>query len=199
MSGIASACAALVAWIALARVAFVILGLLRQAIRTRRTLTTRWGWVETLEAPEPFLLGIAVFLLCFRLSEPSAVNAGTSLAVLGALLAVAGAVITAWAMATIPSLSAGHYVLPGQEVTASGPYARLRHPMYFAVFLIWLGLAAAFASLVTFLVAILYVIPVYWIYARSEERMMLEQFGEPYRTYQTRTGMLFPKLKRSHA
>jgi protein-S-isoprenylcysteine O-methyltransferase Ste14 len=199
MPGIASGCAALVAWIALARVAFVILGLLRQAIRTRRTLTTRWGWVETLEAPEPFLLGIAVFLLYFRLPDLSGLNAGIPLAVFGALLAVAGAVITVWAMATIPSLSAGHYVLPGQKVTASGPYARLRHPMYFAVFLIWLGLAAAFASLATFLVAILYVIPGYWMYARSEERMMLEQFGEPYRTYQARTGMLFPKLKKAGA
>jgi protein-S-isoprenylcysteine O-methyltransferase Ste14 len=199
MSSVASACAALAAWIALTRVAFVILGLLRQAIRTRRTLTTRWGWVETFEAPEPFLLGIATFLLYFGSSEPSAVNAQPALAALGAILAVAGALITAWAMATIPSLSAGHYVLPGQEVVASGPYARLRHPMYFAVFLIWLGLAVAFASLATFLVAILYVIPAYWMYARAEERMMLEQFGEPYRTYQARTGMLFPKLKRSRA
>jgi protein-S-isoprenylcysteine O-methyltransferase Ste14 len=198
MSGIASGCATLVAWIAMARVAFVILGLFRQAIRTRRTLTTRWGWVETLEAPEPFLLGIAVFLLYFRSSQPSAVAAAAPLTVLGALLAVPGALITAWAMATIPTLSAGHYVLPGQEVMASGPYARLRHPMYFAVFLIWLGLAAAFASLPTFLVAVLYVIPVYWAYARSEERMMLEQFGEPYRTYQARTGMLVPKLMKSH-
>jgi protein-S-isoprenylcysteine O-methyltransferase Ste14 len=199
ISTVASGCAALVAWIALARVAFVILGLLRQAIRTRRTLTTRWGWVETLEAPEPFLLGVATFLLYFGSSEPSAVNVRPPLAVLGAILAVSGALITAWAMATIPSLSAGHYVLPGQEVVASGPYARLRHPMYFAVFLIWLGLAAAFSSLSTFLVAIFYVIPGYWMYARSEERMMLEQFGEPYRRYQAKTGMLFPKLKESRA
>jgi protein-S-isoprenylcysteine O-methyltransferase Ste14 len=199
ISTVASGCAALVAWIALARVAFVILGLLRQAIRTRRTLTTRWGWVETLEAPEPFLLGVATFLLYFGSSEPSAVSVRPPLAVLGAILAVSGALITAWAMATIPSLSAGHYVLPGQEVVASGPYARLRHPMYFAVFLIWLGLAAAFSSLSTFLVAIFYVIPGYWMYARSEERMMLEQFGEPYRRYQAKTGMLFPKLKESRA
>jgi protein-S-isoprenylcysteine O-methyltransferase Ste14 len=199
MSSIASGCAALVAWIALARVTFVILGLIRQAIRTRRTLTTRWGWVETFEAPEPFLLGIATFLLYFGSSEPSAVNVRPPLAVLGAILAGAGALITAWAMATIPSLSAGHYVLPGQEVVARGPYTRLRHPMYFAVFLIWLALAVAFSSLATFLVAILYVIPGYWMYARSEERMMLGQFGEPYRTYQARTGMLLPKLKRPRA
>jgi protein-S-isoprenylcysteine O-methyltransferase Ste14 len=197
MSSVASSCAALVAWIALARVTFVILGLIRQAIRTRRTLTTRWGWIETIEAPEPFLMGIAAFLLYFGSSEASAATARPPLALLGAVLAGTGALITAWAMATIPSLSAGHYVLPGQEVVASGPYARLRHPMYFAVFLIWLALAVAFSSLATFLIAILYVIPGYWMYARSEERMMLDQFGEPYRAYQAKTGMLFPKLKRS--
>ena len=199
MSSIASACVALVAWIAFVRVAFVILGLIRQVIRTRRTVTTRWGWVETFEAPEPFLLGIATFLLYFDSSEPSAIDVRPALTILGALLAVAGGLITVWAMATIPSLSTGHYVLPGQEVVATGPYAWLRHPMYFAVFLIWLALAAAFSSLAAFLVTILYVIPGYWLYVRSEERMMLEQFGEPYRRYQARTGMLFPKLRRSPA
>jgi protein-S-isoprenylcysteine O-methyltransferase Ste14 len=65
--------------------------------------------------------------------------------------------------------------------------------------LLWLALAAAFSSLAAFLVTILYVIPSYWLYVRSEERMMLEQFGEPYQTYQARTGMLFPKLRRSGA
>jgi protein-S-isoprenylcysteine O-methyltransferase Ste14 len=197
MSSIASVCVALVAWIALARVIFVILGFVRQAIRTRRALTTRWGWVESFEAPEPFLMGIASYLLYFNSPEPFAASSAVPLAVLGAILAAAGALITMWAMATIPSLSTGHYVLPGQEVVARGPYASLRHPMYLAVFLIWLALATAFSSLATFLVTILYVIPAYWLYVRSEERMMVEQFGEPYRTYQAKTGMLFPKLGRA--
>jgi protein-S-isoprenylcysteine O-methyltransferase Ste14 len=65
--------------------------------------------------------------------------------------------------------------------------------------LIWLALATAFSSLATFLVTILYVIPAYWLYVRSEERMMIEQFGEPYRTYQAKTGMLFPKLGRARS
>jgi protein-S-isoprenylcysteine O-methyltransferase Ste14 len=199
MSNMISACVAFVAWTALARVSFVVLGLLRQAIRTRRTLTTRWGWVESFEAPEPFLMGIATYLVYFGSPEPSSISASFPLVLLGTLLAAVGALITVWAMATIPSLSTGHYVLPGQEVVARGPYAWLRHPMYFAVFLIWLALAAAFSSLATLLVTVLYVIPAYWLYVRSEERMMFEQFGEPYRTYQAKTGALFPRLGRSHS
>jgi protein-S-isoprenylcysteine O-methyltransferase Ste14 len=190
----------LVAWIALARVVFVVLGLMRLAIRRRRTLITRWGWVESFETPEPFLMGIATYLLYFGTpSHAPASPAQVPLVLLGAILAVVGALTTAWAMATIPSLSAGHYVLPGQGVVARGPYAWLRHPMYGAVFLIWFSLAAAFSSLATFLVTILYVIPAYWLYVRSEERMMVEQFGQPYRAYQRRTGMLVPRLGRSRA
>jgi protein-S-isoprenylcysteine O-methyltransferase Ste14 len=155
--------------------------------------------VESLEAPEPFLMGMAAYLLYFGSPGPSSTSAPFPLVLLGTLLAAVGALVTTWAMATIPSLSTGHYVLPEQEVVARGPYAWLRHPMYFAVFSIWLALAAAFSSLATLLVTVLYVIPAYWLYARSEERMMLEQFGEPYRTYQAKTGALFPRLGRSHS
>jgi protein-S-isoprenylcysteine O-methyltransferase Ste14 len=196
MTSVASACAGLVAWIAAARVGYVILGLLRQALRTRRAVTTRWGWAESLEAPEPFVMAIVTYLLYFGSSEPRPANT-LPLALFGAALATAGALVTAWVMTAIPSLSAGHYVLPGQEVVVKGPYARLRHPAYLAVFLIWFGLAAAFASLAALLITLAYVIPAYWLYARSEERMMVERFGEPYRCYQQKTGMLFPRLRGS--
>lgn len=193
----ASACAGLVAWIALTRVVYVILGLVRQALRTRRTITTQWGWVETLEAPEPFVMGLATYLLYFGRPERHPIESFHALAPIGAVLAIAGMGLTAWVMIAIPSLSAGHYVLPGQQVVAKGPYAWLRHPAYLAVFLIWFGLAAAFSSLPTLLVTLLYVIPAYLLYARSEERMMREQLGEPYRVYQQRTGMFLPRLGRS--
>jgi protein-S-isoprenylcysteine O-methyltransferase Ste14 len=191
-----SACVGLVAWIASLRVIYVILGFFRQALRTRRTVTTKWGWAETFEAPEPFVMGIATYVVYFGRGEPEA-NAFVAPALLGAALATAGALLTIWVMVMIPSLSTGHYVLPGQQVVARGPYAWVRHPGYLAVFLIWFGLAFAFASLPILLVTLLYVVPAYWLYVRSEERMMLEEFGEPYRVYRERTGMFLPRLIRS--
>jgi protein-S-isoprenylcysteine O-methyltransferase Ste14 len=140
-------------------------------------------------------MGIATYLAYFGRPEPD-VDSVLPLALLGAAFATAGALITVWVMTTIPSLSTGHYVLPDQEVVARGPYAWLRHPGYLAVFLIWCGLASAFASLPILLVTLFYVIPAYWFYVRSEERMMLKQFGESYRAYRERTGMFFPRLKR---
>lgn len=78
-------------------------------------------------------------------------------------------------------------------LVTSGPYRYVRHPMYTAAVLMWLasGLIAAngFIGLgsFAFLSFALKRIP-------DEEAMMVEAFGEEYRSYQQRTGALFPKL-----
>jgi len=111
------------------------------------------------------------------------------------LLSVAGAALWLWAFATIPGLSSGHYVLPEQTLITRGPYAKIRHPIYLAVIVLWLSVAAAYASISMLVVALLYVVPAYAFYARSEEQMMVDHFGSAYRQYQQQTGMLFPRLR----
>jgi protein-S-isoprenylcysteine O-methyltransferase Ste14 len=37
-------------------------------------------------------------------------------------------------------------------------------------------------------------IPFYFLRARAEEQMMLEQFGDQYRTYMQKVGAVFPKF-----
>jgi protein-S-isoprenylcysteine O-methyltransferase Ste14 len=78
------------------------------------------------------------------------------------------------------------------RLVASGPYLRIRHPMYSAI-LLWvtsLGLVIANGWLIifAFLVAV-------YLAARvpREEQMMLERFGEKYREYMKRTGRFLPK------
>jgi protein-S-isoprenylcysteine O-methyltransferase Ste14 len=44
-------------------------------------------------------------------------------------------------------------------------------------------------------IAVLYVVPVYLLYAQSEERMMLTHFETAYQRYQRSTGMLIPRLR----
>ena len=116
------------------------------------------------------------------------------LAIGGLLLSVVGAAVWIWSFATIPSLSSGHYVLPAQALVTRGPYARVRHPIYAAVVVLWLSVASAFGSLLVLGVAVLYVLPAYWLYARAEETMMLVHFGTAYRQYQTRSGRLVPRI-----
>jgi protein-S-isoprenylcysteine O-methyltransferase Ste14 len=188
--------AELVAWIAFLRCVGVAVAIARQALRAQRAVVTKWGLIETLAAPEPFLMaGMTYALFTQNAGHQEASWMTAALVLLGILVAVMGAALWLWAFATIPGLSSGHYVLPEQTLITHGPYARVRHPIYFAVVLIWVALAAAYASIGTLAVALLYVVPAYGLYARAEERMMVEHFGSAYRQYQRETGMLFPRLR----
>jgi protein-S-isoprenylcysteine O-methyltransferase Ste14 len=73
-----------------------------------------------------------------------------------------------------------------------GLYAWIRHPQYQALALTGLGLAILWPR---FLTLVLWVVMggVYYLLARDEERRMVGQFGDQYRSYTARTGMFFPR------
>jgi protein-S-isoprenylcysteine O-methyltransferase Ste14 len=76
------------------------------------------------------------------------------------------------------------------EITTTGPYAYVRHPIYAGFLLAMLGSAVGqtFIWLVPFVV-----VGVYFTYsARREEKLMLQQFPEAYRAYMRTTKMLVP-------
>ncbi len=80
------------------------------------------------------------------------------------------------------------------ELITRGIYGAIRHPMY-ASQLLW-SLAqtlllqnwiVGFSSLIVF-------VPFYVMRVRAEEQLMLEQFGDQYRSYMQKVGGVFPKL-----
>lgn len=82
----------------------------------------------------------------------------------------------------------------GHTLITDGIYAKIRHPMYSAMFV--LGVAQTFfcqnwfvgpAYLVTF--GLLYLLRV-----RVEERMMVDRFGSEYEAYMKTTGRVMPRL-----
>jgi protein-S-isoprenylcysteine O-methyltransferase Ste14 len=84
-------------------------------------------------------------------------------------------------------------VRKGHELIKRGVYSRIRHPMYTAIFLVALAQAfllpnwlAGWSGFVSF--GLLYLVR-----APREEKMMLDFFGDQYRSYMQETGRLFPK------
>jgi protein-S-isoprenylcysteine O-methyltransferase Ste14 len=79
------------------------------------------------------------------------------------------------------------------QLITSGPYSRVRHPLYTA--LIAYGLSLALVSANWFFVAF-FILSMFGLFLRvpKEERMMLDQFGDQYRTYMQHTGRFFPKV-----
>jgi len=79
------------------------------------------------------------------------------------------------------------------HLVTTGPYSRIRHPLYTAMLGYGTGLALVTANWV-FVVFVVVVIGGLLARVPKEEQMMLEEFGEAYKCYMQRTGRFFPKL-----
>lgn len=122
-----------------------------------------------------------------------------TLAGLAALLAIASAL---FAMAAVRELgkqwSLTARVLEKHELIRSGPFARVRHPIYSALFGLLIATGIAFATPAwTAIGAIVYLVGTHWRAAR-EERLLASVFGEAYADYARRVPRLIPRLTPSH-
>lgn len=80
------------------------------------------------------------------------------------------------------------------ELIRSGPYARVRHPIYLGMLLFLFGLAVALGHWLQLVVAV----PVFVIGTRIrtklEDRLLDSQFGREFRDYASSTPSLIPRL-----
>lgn len=116
--------------------------------------------------------------------------------ILGVGLAVLSLGLLVWTHRTL-----GLYWTFKLEITSKhklvtwGPYSRIRHPMYAAILTLMFatGLIAA-----DWLILVISALNLLVVYKRidSEERMMIDHFGDEYREYMHRTRRLLPRLRR---
>lgn len=78
------------------------------------------------------------------------------------------------------------------HLVTTGPYTRIRHPLYTAMLGYGTSLALVTANWV-FIVLAAAVIAGLFARIPKEEQMMIKEFGEEYKAYMQRTGRFFPK------
>jgi protein-S-isoprenylcysteine O-methyltransferase Ste14 len=100
---------------------------------------------------------------------------------LGAAIGAAGELLRIWA--------AGH-IEKGREITRSGPYRFVRHPLYLGSTLLGIGFAAAARSLIVWGLAMGYLAITLAAAIRVEERTLDERFAGEYSAY--RAGQAAP-------
>jgi protein-S-isoprenylcysteine O-methyltransferase Ste14 len=83
------------------------------------------------------------------------------------------------------------------KLVTSGPYARIRHPMYTYFTMMVISTALISANLFVGVFGIATWTLLYIVRIDDEEAMLLEEFGGEYKKYMDRTGRLLPKLRRS--
>ena len=80
------------------------------------------------------------------------------------------------------------------NLITSGPYNRIRHPMYLGIFVYTIGLMLISSDLLVF-IFFAFSIWVNYIRIPDEEQMMIDEFGDEYREYIKHSGKLFPRLR----
>ncbi len=81
------------------------------------------------------------------------------------------------------------------ELVTHGVYKWVRHPMYTAFWVWALAQALLLPNWVAGFSGIIGFGTLYLLRVGPEERLMLDEFGEEYRSYMSRTGRLLPKFK----
>jgi protein-S-isoprenylcysteine O-methyltransferase Ste14 len=153
-------------------------------------MTDLGGWLFRHRTAIPIPLAIAV--LGLRIGEAPRSNL---LIGLGIGLTAIGEAIRLWAVHHIGAVSRTRSERLGPLI-ASGPFARVRNPLYLGNIVLWAGFAVA-ARLVWLSPLVVLVLAVeYHAIVRWEEQLLEKRLGDDYRTYMARVPRWWPTLNR---
>lgn len=117
-----------------------------------------------------------------------------ALAMLGVVLAWAGAALAVWARIALGKWFSGTFgVKHDHQLITSGPYALVRHPMYTGLVLLAMAQGIAWNSAVTLGFGLLYLVP-FWMHTMIEEQMFASHFGDAWAAYKARVPRLIPGM-----
>jgi protein-S-isoprenylcysteine O-methyltransferase Ste14 len=113
---------------------------------------------------------------------------------LGFGVGVVGVLFWTWTQVVLDTQwSAQLQLSKDHQLITSGPYARIRHPLYTSMIGWCLAVSLLTANWIFIGISTLAIAGVILRVPR-EEQMMVEKFGDRYREYLTHTGRFFPKL-----
>ena len=83
-------------------------------------------------------------------------------------------------------------IYQGHQLVETGPYRFIRHPMYLALLLASVGLGLMAQSWTAVIVIVAVDAIAVWYRVRVEEKALLSEFGDQYRSYAKRVKRLIP-------
>jgi len=123
-------------------------------------------------------------------------NTARILDIIGLVIYLAGLGFTLWARRTLGkywglSTSINVKLLDEHQIVQNGPYAFVRHPMYFGAWTFMFGLLLLYPTW-TILILLVSMLAAFSGRARREEIALAERFGNAWTEYKKRTKLIIP-------
>jgi protein-S-isoprenylcysteine O-methyltransferase Ste14 len=115
----------------------------------------------------------------------------------GLLITALGVAFAIWARAHLgANWSAAVSIRADHELIHTGPYRRIRHPIYTGMIMASAGTALVLGQ-VRGLIAVAIFLTAFYLKARKEERWLAQEFGDKFKAHTRYTGMFLPKFFRT--
>lgn len=147
----------------------------------------------------PFYVGVLIWTFAPRWMEWSALELPIWLRWTGLGLGIFAVFLNGWSHRTLSLILGKDFdpvlrLLRVPALVTTGPYAKIRHPIYLAFLLMQTAMLLLSANWFIGGCGLAIILSVIAIRIPEEEKLLIEQFGDEYRRYRAHTGRLFPKL-----
>ena len=173
----------------------------------RKKARDEGGVIERKEEGWPALVLRMVFalpllaVLLLNISYPrfvtwSKIDIPLYLRIIGLVIAVSCVPLIWWVFHSIGNfVSETILTKDNHQLFTSGPYRRVRHPLYASTLLLLFSISLVFGDWIVFGYTLAGVIAFRLLVIPAEEERLLDSFGEDYESYQSRTGTLLPWIR----
>ncbi|MFZ5885083.1 MAG: isoprenylcysteine carboxylmethyltransferase family protein [Chloroflexota bacterium] len=147
----------------------------------------------------PFYTGMLIWTFAPQYMEWSALPLPLWVRWAGLGLGLLAVFLNAWSHKTLSQKLGTDFdpalrLLKVPALVTEGPYAKIRHPIYLAFLLMQISVLLLTANWFIGFCGIAIITAVIAIRVPEEEKILIEQFGDEYRTYRKQTGNFFPKF-----
>ena len=142
--------------------------------------------LNTVIIPSAFLLNH--YDICVLFNDPL-------LAISGNVIMVTGLLLRVFAVLTLKEYYTRTLkIQENQKIIDVGLYKHLRHPGYLGLIMIWTGAGLSSNNYLILLIVALLTLSAYHYRMNSEEKMLIEAFGDDYKNYMQRTWRIAPLI-----
>jgi protein-S-isoprenylcysteine O-methyltransferase Ste14 len=112
----------------------------------------------------------------------------------GSLVMILGYAIFIWSVLVRGKYATSWQMPADQKLVDWGPYRYVRHPSYFAYFLMFAGFLLMWPNILTLIPLV--AVPGYLMLTVREEEMLVTRFKQDYVRYQKHTGRFTPRIRK---